>query len=253
MRIAIAGGALLAAAALSLVPMGTAHAQLAPEPITGFFGNEDVNPNLVAKPGAGNQATNAVTIVYDNSTAASPANFGFSSVDPAATFGDELFLTGTGVLSTHKFSLFNGGTAGALLTATVNVQFFNAVTSALLGSYSTSINFGAGLNPGFFSTITVTGLDPLLILVNTTDIIVLQTITTKTGTATKLGIASRNPPTVGSSPGTMFISATDIGAAGFYNIGNPAVPANPINQVGVSPPPVGVRSKTWNDVKKLYR
>jgi hypothetical protein len=257
MRIAIAGGALLAAAALCTVPMGTAHAQLAPEPITSFFGNEDATPNLVAgKPGAGNQATNAVTIVYDNSTAASSTVFGFSSLDLAAQFGDELFTTGTGVLSTNKFSIFNSpSSAGPLTGVTVQVSFFNAVTSALLGSYSTSVTFsGTGLGLGGFSAISVSGLDPLLILLSTTDVVVIQTVTAKTGAATRLGIASRNPPTVGSSPITMFINATDVpGSPAFFTINTPPIPANPIYMIGVSPPPVGVKSKSWSELKKLYR
>jgi hypothetical protein len=251
MRIAITGGALIAAAALCLVAVGTAHAQLAPEPIHGSFGEALATPNKLAKSHPGDPATNAITVVYDNTLSA--ANFGFSSVDPAAIFGDELFTTGTGLLSTQKFSCFNGGAAGTLLTATFNIQIFDAVSSALLGSYNSSVNFGAGLNPGFFATITVTGLDPLIILLPVTDVVVLQSIVTKTGTATKLGIASRNPPTVGSSPGTMFISASDVGPAGFYNIGNPPVPANPIYQLGLAPAPVGTHSKTWTEIKKLYR
>lgn len=92
-----------------------------------------------------------------------------------------------------------------------------------------NVNFGAGLNPGFFSTINVSALDPLLINLNVTDILVLQRVVAKTGTASRLGIASKNPPTVGSSP------------------------ANPIYQVGVSPPPVSTVCKSWSQLKKLYR
>jgi hypothetical protein len=252
MRIAIAGGVFLAAAALCLVPMGTAHAQFAPESIQGFFGNVDAIPSAPALRSQGSQATNAITIVYDNT--ASPANFGFSSTDPAAIFGDELITTGTGLLSTQKFSSYNGGTAGVLLTATYGIQIYDAITSVLLGSYSASVNYGAGLPPGNFATITVTGLDPLVILLPVTDVIVLQAIVSKTGTATRLGIASKTPPTIGSSPNTMFISAADVGGgvAGFYNIGNPPVPAQPIYQIGLAPPPVGTHSKTWTEIKKLY-
>jgi hypothetical protein len=252
MRIAIAGGAFLAAAALCLVPMGTVHAQLAPDPITGFFGNVDAIPSAPAVRSQGSQATNAITVVYDNTLSAT--NFGFSSTDPAAIFGDELLTTGTGLLSTQKFSSFNGGTSGILLTATYGIQIYDAITVTLLGSYTASVNFGAGLNPGFFATITVTGLDPLVILLPVTDVLVLQSVVSKTGTATKLGIASKTPPTVGSSPNTMFISAADVngGLSGFYNIGNPPVPANPIYQIGLAPPPVATKSKTWTEIKKLY-
>ena len=196
MRVAITGGALLTAVALSLVPMGTAHAQLAPEPVSGFFGIENVTPNLTIDKGAGQSATNALTVIYDNTTAA--PNFGFSSTDLTSQFGDELFTTGTGLLSTQKFTVFSGtGTgAGPLLTAVFGIQIYDAVTAALLGSYSVSVNFGAGLAPGFFSIISVTGLDPLVILLPTTDIVVIQRVISKTGTPLRLGIASLNPPTV---------------------------------------------------------
>lgn len=250
MKLAISAGAILTAALLSVLPAAPAQAQLVQEPVQGYFGELEVTPNLVVVKDQGKSATNAVSIVYDNTLSA--ANFGFSSTDLAAVFGDELFTIGTGILSTHQLSLFNAGTSlGPVLTATLGLEFFDAVTSAFLGGYSVSINFGTGLAPGFFSTITVTALDPLLINLNTTDIIVLQRVISKTGTANRLGIASKNPPTVGSSPTSMFINATTVGPAGFYNVG--ATPANPINQIGVSPPPVGTVNKTWSQLKKLYR
>ncbi len=234
-----------------LVTAGVASAQLVHESIGGR------GADVVTTPDYGNGKTpapssvEALTTVYDN-TASAP-NFGFSSTDLAATWGDELFLAGTGLLSTNKFTVFNGSSAGALLTATVGVSFYNATTSALLGAYSTNINFGAGLNPGFFATVTVTGLDPLLIILNTTDIIVTQTVLAKTGPATRLGIASLNPPTVGSSPNTMFIAASTVGPPGFYNVGNPPVPANPGYMIGVNDPPVGARHTSWGRIKGMYR
>ena len=108
--------------------------------------------------------------------------------------GDELFLTATGLLSTHKFGLFNGSpAANSLLTATIQLSFFDAVTAAPLGAYNGTVSFGAGLPGGSFSTITVTNLDPLLINLTTTDIIVLQKVIARTGTATRLGFVSRAP------------------------------------------------------------
>src|SRR5690242_8594268 len=120
MRIATTGGALLTAAAMCLATFGTARAQLTPEPVTGFFGTENVTPNLATGKGPAPSATNSVSVIYDN-TAAAP-NFGFSSSDLAAQFGDELLTTGTGLLSTQKFTLFNAGTSvGPLLTAVVGI------------------------------------------------------------------------------------------------------------------------------------
>jgi len=252
MRVVTRGAALLAAAALCSMPLSAAHAQLTPEPVSGQFSDQSVRPNLAPGKGGGTTPPSLLATVYDN-TASAP-NFGFSSTDLAAQWGDELFTLGTGLLSTHKFTLFNGGgSAGNLLTATVSVSFFDGVTSAPLGGYTTNINFGAGLGVGFFSIITVTGLDPLLILLNTTDVIEIQTVTAKTGPASRLGIASLNPVTVGSSPISMFINASTVGPAGFYNISNPPIPANPGNQIAVNSPPVGTVPSTWGRLKKLYR
>jgi hypothetical protein len=245
---------LLAAVAMLTFPLGIAYAQVTAEPIQGHFGDQFGGLNLVAGKDQGKSATNVLTTIYDNTSAS--ALVGISSTDLASQWGDELFTTGTGLLSTHKFTLFNtGSSAGNLLTATVSVSFFNAVTSAPLGSYSTNINFGAGLPPGFFSIITVTALDPLLILLNTTDIIAIQRVTAKTGAANRLGVVSMGPVLVGSSPLDMFISSATIGGGvpGFYLLGaggNP--PADPGHFLAVNPPPVGTASKTWGALKKLY-
>lgn len=253
MKLAITRCALLAALALLVTSAGTARAQISTQPILGYAGNIDAVPEGIGKSPASNSPL-VLTTVYDNTTAA--ANFGLSSTDPLAKWGDEIFMTGTGLLSTHKFTIFNGSGAGLnLLTATVSVSFFDAVTSIMLGGYNTNINFGAGLPPNFYAIVTVTGIDPLLINLNTTDVIVLQTITAKTGTATALGIVSLDPPTIGTSPNTMFIQASTVngGVPGFYSIGNPPVPANPGYQVGVNDLPVPVGKGTWGRIKQMYR
>ena len=85
-----------------------ARADVTQEPIQDFFGEVDGTPsNLVINKDQGKSATNAVSIIYDNTLSA--ANFGFSSTDLLAVFGDELFTTGLGILSTHQLSLFNAG------------------------------------------------------------------------------------------------------------------------------------------------
>jgi hypothetical protein len=251
MRIATKALFLFAAVAVLGLPLGTAHAQLTPESVQGKFNDEAGGLNLVAGKGGGPSATNVLTTIYDNASAS--ATFGVSSTDLASVWGDELFTTGTGLLSTHKFTLFNSGSsAGPLLTATVNVSFFNAITSAPLGGYLTNINFGTGLPAGFFSVVTVTGLDPLLIILNTTDVVVTQTITARTGAANRLGIVSMGPQLVGASPTSMYISSATIGGGvpGFYTFVNG--PADPGHFLGVNPPPVATKSTTWGAIKKLY-
>ena len=252
MRIVTKAAVSFATVAMLALPLAIAHAQIAPEPIQGHFTDELGGLNLVAGKGGGPSATAVLTTIYDCTS--STANFGFSSTDLASQWGDECFTIGTGLLSTHKFTLFNAGSsAGNLLTATVSVSFFDAVTSAPLGSYSTNVNFGAGLPAGFFSIVTVTSLDPLLIVLNTTDIITIQQVTAMTGPANRLGIASLNPVLIGSSPGTMYINSSTVGPAGFYNIGNPnPLPANPGYFVAVNPPPVSTHSDTWGRLKRLY-
>jgi hypothetical protein len=123
----------------------------------------------------------------------------------------------------------------------------------LLGSFNTNVNFGAGLPAGFYSLITVTNLDPLVINLNVTDIVVIQSVASKTGAANRLGIASLNPPTVGSSPNDMYISSLTVGGGvpGFYSFQNG--PANPGYQIQVALPPVGTHPTSWGRVKKLYR
>jgi hypothetical protein len=139
-----------------------------------------------------------------------------------------------------------------LLTASFKIDVNNAATNTLLGAYATTpINFGAGLAPGFFSIITVTGLGGLNISVNTSDVLIRQQIAVKTGTANRLGIASLDPPTIGSSANTMYISASTVGPAGYYNIGNPPLNANPGYRINLSAP-VPTQPKSWGAVKALY-
>jgi hypothetical protein len=243
---------LFAAVAVLALPIGSARAQLAPEPVQGHYSDELGGLNLVAGKDQGKSATAVLTTIYDNTSAS--ALFAVSSTDLASQWGDELFTAGTGLLSTHKFTIFNSASsAGPLLTATVAVSFFNALTSVSLGSYSTNINFGAGLPVGFFSVVTVTALDPLLILINTTDVIALQTVTAKTGAANRLGVVSMGPQLAGASPNYMYISSATIGGGvpGFYTFVNG--PADPGHFLGVNPPPVGTASTSWGRLKKLYR
>jgi hypothetical protein len=200
----------------------------------------------------GGAATQLAGDVYNNTNPQAPANFGFSSTDFAAEWGDRLATTATGILQENDFTVFNSGGGGVLNTADVNIGLFDGTAFTLLGGYTTSVNFG-GLPSGFFSVVTVTGLGGLNINVNTTDVIMLQQIAAKTGTPARLGIASLDPPTIGSSPNTMYINASTVGPAGFYNIGTPPnfLNANPGYRVNVNQP-VPANSRTWGSVKALY-
>ncbi len=241
-RHAIAALALLALAAPSF-----AQSSVTSEVTSGFHGVIQSTPEL--GPGRPQPSTpNAITVVYDNTTSATL--LAISSTDLTSDWGDQLFMTGGGLLSSHAFTLFNSGSsAGNLLTAQVQCDFYDNGTSAFIGGYVTNVNFGAGLPPGFFSIVTVSPLDALLINLPA-NVICIQTVNSKTGPATRLGVASIDPVTVGSSPTTMYIASATIGAPGFYNLSGPA---NPGYLVGIAQPPVGTQSSSWGQLKKLYR
>lgn len=242
--------ALLSVVAVLLLTGAALAADLTPEPAE-FFG--EVTVNL----GSGDQMIHhdpqllPGIDVYSN--VASAANFGFSSTSFASIFGDEVFMSGTGILDQHVFSIYNGGGAN-LLTATIAVNFYDAVTSGFLGGYTTNVSLGAGLIAGQYTLVTVTNISPLAINLNVSDIVVTQTMTAHTGASTRCGIASLTPPTIGTSPNTMYINSSTVGPAGFYNIGTAPnfLPANPANRINVLAP-VKTEPTTWGKVKSLYR
>ena len=251
MRFAKPVSLFLATVATLAITAGAAFSQV--ENVQGYHGHYviDMATGNVLRSPVPNEISLG-TDVYNN--IASPALFAVSSTDLASVWGDELFTTSIGTLEENNFTVYNSGSsAGPLLTATVVVQFFNFVTSANLGGYSTNINFGAGLPVGFFSTISVVNLSSLAINLNVTDIVVTQTVTARTGTANRLGVVSLSPPTVGTSPTSMFVSSSTIGGgvAGFYTFQNG--PADPGYRVAVNPPVTPTRGTSWGRVKSLYR
>ncbi len=159
-------------------------------------------------------------VIFSNLQAGFVADRAFSSTDLTAVWGDQLSTAGTGRLQEFSFALFNSGTsAGTLASATVAFEFFRVSDSSSIGSFS--VNTGAiNLNAGFFTTLNVTGLDALNIDLDTTDIIVLQTVTALTGAANRLGVVSTTPTSVGSSVDQLYIDASTVGGgvAGFYNV-----------------------------------
>ncbi len=252
MRMAGLGGTLLTALALAATSPVAANAQLVLDPVLGFHGVLDAVPIGVPERDPRHQATAAATVVYDNT--GSPANFGVSSTDPTAVWGDQLLTTDTGLLATHRFTVFNSPTSlGPLLTAQIEVEFLDALSSTTLGGYTVNVNLGGGLAPGVFALLSVSDLEPQLIVLDNSAIIVRQRVVSRTGNATRLGVVSMDPPTVGSSPSSMYIAAATFGdgVPGFYSF--TAGPANPGHQLSVSPPPTSTASRSWGELKKLYR
>jgi hypothetical protein len=187
MKLAIKGTSLFAA--LMLVCAGAAFS-VDQEPVLGFAGSVEAGPVSVSKAQQQPQPRiDATSVVYDNT--ASPALFAVSSTDLASVWGDRVNTVGVGVLNEHVFSVFNSGSSsGPLLTAVIRIDFFDGVTALPIGAYTTNVNFGAGLQPGFYSLVTVSNLDPLVIILAVQDVIVTQTIQSFTG-GNRFGIDAR--------------------------------------------------------------
>lgn len=225
--------AMICAAALA-VAAGAASASIQGETaqFAGFY-TVDYRTGVTTFSDASN-STRATTI-YSN-TASAP-NFGVSSTDLNSTWGDRVTTTGTGgPVTSQQYTIFNSGSSlGSLLTATVDLLYFNGATNTFINGFAGTINFGTGLAAGFFSIVTFTGLDGLNMNLPTTDIIMTQKVTAKTGLASRLGIASLNPVNIGSSGPEMYIDSTTIGPAGYYTFSNG--PAQPGYQIDLVPAP----------------
>lgn len=242
------------AAALVLLASAAGSAMAQDEVESGVFHSHvyyDLGTGLQLKPSG--YATQLAGDVYNNTNPTTTVLGGLTTSDMAGTYGDRVTTTNTGILQEMDFTVFNPSTsAGPLNTASFTVGLFNGTTSASLGGFTTgTVTFTGGLTPGFFSIVTITGLSALNINLNTTDVIVTQKIAARTGTATRQGVVLIDPPTIGSSTNTMYISNSSQ-AAGFYTINSGAVNANPGYRINVQQP-VPAATKTWGAIKASYR
>lgn len=195
---------------------GIAHADLIAETGAKFASSYALDYN------GGTPNVAKMSTVFDN-LSSGPVN-AFSSTDLEAVFGDTRTLTGTGLLQGVGFGVFNSsgsGNANPLNAATVDINFFRASDSSFIGGLG--VNIAPSLAPGFFSTFTVSGLEGLGINLDTTEVIMTQTLRagTVTGGTIRAGVVNLSPVTVGTAADSLFIDAADVGggAAGFYTIG----------------------------------
>ena len=172
---------------------------------------------------------------------------GFADSDLGATMGDRVTTTASGVLEEFDFTVYNAGTnSGALFTSTHNIEFYDGPSGIPLGGFNVNSSY-TGLNPGYYSIVSLTGLSALNLSLPT-DVIVTQQMTAHTGTTNKLGVVIFDPPTVGSSAPDFYVSASDI-AAGWYTLSG--VNANLGYRINVTNP-VPARTSTWGSLKALY-
>jgi len=190
----------------------------------------------------------AAVTVYDNGNAPIGA---IGSTDLFSVWGDAVTTTGTGLLDEVGFTIYNAA-GGPLLTATIHIAFYDAVTLNPIGGFNGNLNFGPGMPSGNYTIVTGTGLSPLAINLATTNVLMTQQITGLTGTPTNLGVVLMNPPpAVGVGSPAMFIASSTVGPAGFYNV-NGVDEADPGYHIGVLEP-TPTQTKTWGGVKGEYR
>jgi hypothetical protein len=154
-------------------------------------------------------------IVYDNMAAPSALSAGTSNALTSATWGDQVSLSQGGVLDSFGFGIFNstsGSNTGNLLTANVEIRFYDltggaytsgANTKPLIGGFNGTVNFGTGLNAGFFSTINFTNLAGLGITLPQ-NVLITQRVASFTGTTNRLGVVTYTTDNIGSSIGNNF-------------------------------------------------
>lgn len=225
--------AALGALALALVA-GAATADVIVEENLQFAGNiiTDVYGNAQHSNNRG-----GVTL-YSNTTSA--ANVATSSLDLNTRWGDTLNMVGTGVLDQFSFTVFNSsssGNTGSILTYAVDIRFFRASDSSFIGGFTGNVNFGTGLNAGFYSVVTFTDLAGFGINLDTADILATQARTAHTGTSIRMGVASLDPVTIGSSPVNFYKDDPSSPPAGFYVFSGGATPAQIGYQVVAVPAP----------------
>jgi len=157
---------------------------------------------------------------------------GYSSTDLGITWGDAVHLTGTGVLDSITFPIFNSDlSTGGLDSFNVKITFSSYTTGLNLGQFTGTYSFSSSLDAGYYTLVTATGLSNLSINLAEQDILITQQIQSRTGDASRLGIVAGTDPnaiSVGSDlePGKLYVSSGTIDA-GYYStpsISDVAVP-----------------------------
>lgn len=172
-------------------------------------------------------------------------NYGYSSTDPATSYGALLTLTQTGTLGRVGFSLYNHAASGGNIVAgKMNLTVYDAangysggpVNLPVLGTVAVSLDLGSHpLVPGYWNVYSSGDLTAMNIVLPT-KVLITQQFDLTQGSSSRYGfVASSTGPIVGSSSGKYFLS-NSMNPPGFYSSsggGN----AFPLYQVSVTPVP----------------
>jgi hypothetical protein len=166
--------------------------------------------------------------VYDNLSTAPIAGFGNLNANNLIV-GDSLNLTQGGRLSVVGLTLFNPGVPdnpGSILTGSMVIKFYDntvpyvsgPLNNPLLGTATVNWDFTAigGLPSGSFSP---NYYDLTSLNINLPQhILITQQFTETSGTSIRNGAALYGNPSIGSSPNTIYLKASDI-SEGLYPVG----------------------------------
>ncbi len=253
---------ILAAAVLAAAPVASADLlpAVSADALAPVASTSATTAQVVGLDSAGGTGSlvSSPTVVYE--TLSTAAQRGFTSGDANAYFGDSILLADTGRLDTFRFAAFNGGSSsGPLTTATYEFLFFDNASftagdysTGLIGGFTGNIDFrdpsdplDTGLDPGFFSRRTFTGLSGLTTPIDllTDTIVITQRLIASTGGADNFGVIDFAGPSIGAAATQLYIDASTInaGTPGFYGINDgPGTPSTPFSvgyDVTVAPIP----------------
>ena len=215
---------MMIAVGLATVSLGTvAYADMTAEPAeyggawTAIYGSaiSEHTPALAGGPESSvilNSIPGTVNVAFSHPTSEQPL------------FGDDYTVATGGVLQSMQLSLFNSasttnGTPTPITFASIEVSFFSGAEQDFLDSFVASFDFSAfPLAPGFYTILTVTGLDALNMDIPAGLVTIVQDATL-TG-STRHGFVSVASPSVGTSGGTEFLFGANDITLGWYNLTN---------------------------------
>ena len=153
--------------------------------------------------------------VYSNLSPPGTVNVVFGLLELDTVYGDQLVTTDTGTINEIALTVYNSDSGNGLPIVTMNVEVTvrRDADNSLLGQFSADVDFGAGLNPGFYAVVTFTNLDTLAtpIVTDTIAIRVEQQRISHTGGSNRMGVACLVPVEIGSSPDTMLFNGAVFG------------------------------------------
>ena len=167
-------------------------------------------------------ASQAQVTVYNSLT--SGATGGTTSTDLTRIVGDDLNLSSGGILTRLQWTVNNSASGvGPILTMNTTIKIYDNTTpytggvlaNPLLASITFGINFGTGLNPGFYSTVTSGNLGAFNITLPS-KILITQQNTQLTGSSTRYGVMLFNVPSPGTSNTSTYMKGVST-AEGLYN------------------------------------